>query len=51
MYISGYISGDGVQCCESMLELFFETFVSVHGENQLAGWANDATGALDEGTT
>ena len=34
-----------------MSELSFSTFVAVHGEEQIAGWANDAPGTLDEGTT
>ena len=31
-----------------MPELSFESLVTVHGQNQLTGWANDAPGALDE---
>ena len=44
-------SSGGVQYCESMSELSFSTFVAVHGQDQFAGWANDAPGTLDEGTT
>ena len=44
-------SSGGVQYCESISELTFSTFVAVHGEDQFAGWADNASGALDEGTT
>ena len=33
-----------------MSELSFSTIVAVHGEDQFTGWANNAPGALDEGT-
>ena len=31
-----------------MPEVSFKSLVTVHGQNQLTGWANDAPGALDE---
>ena len=34
-----------------MPELRFESFVTVHGEDQLTGWADDAPGTLKESTT
>ena len=39
-----------VQRCESMAELSFESFVTVHRQDRFTGWANDAPGALNEGT-
>ena len=33
-----------------MTQLSFESCVAVHRQNQLAGGANDAPGALNEGT-
>ena len=33
-----------------MAELSFESFVTVHRQDRFTGWANDAPGALNEGT-
>ena len=42
---------EGLEQFEGMQQFVFQLVVAIHGQDQFSGWANDATGALDDGAT